>query len=166
VTRYRDLRSQEPVGVAPFPAVLANGLRGRTAGGEVTAEYQPVPAVRLRGAYAFLDKTLEPSPGSRDLSGGIAEGNDPRHQGLIAWSIDLPRLVTFDGQLRMVGELPDPRVPAYAEADFRLAWRISPNIELSLVGRDLLHDDHVEFGSPLVRESMERSVYARADFQF
>ena len=46
---------------------------------------------------------------------------------------------------RVVGELPHPAVPAYAELTLRLGWRRGPT-ELSIVGDNLLHDQHPEFG--------------------
>jgi iron complex outermembrane receptor protein len=49
--------------------------------------------------------------------------------------------------LRRVSSLPDPASPAYTEADARLAWTVSPKVELSLVGSNLLHAHHLEFGT-------------------
>lgn len=165
-TRYTDLRSQERVGPGVFPVVLGNGLRGRTAGFEIIAEWTPAAYARVQSSYAFMSKSLRLEPGSTDLTGGLQEGNDPRHQGLVRWSLDLPHRVELDGTLRAVGELPSPHVPAYAEADLRLGWRVSSTVDLSLVGRDLLHARHPEFASALIRDEFERSVYALLRVRF
>ena len=37
---------------------------------------------------------------------------------------------------------------AYSELDVRLAWQASEQLELALVGQNLLHDHHLEFGAP------------------
>ena len=104
--------------------------------------------------------------GSTDISGGVGEGNDPSHQGYFSWSIDLARDWEFDGTLRAVGELPSPRVPAYATANLRLGWRATPHLELALIGRDLLSAQHPEFGPVAVRDEFERSVYMHLIVRF
>jgi iron complex outermembrane receptor protein len=43
-----------------------------------------------------------------------------------------------------------------------LAWRPYPQLELSLVGQNLLEEDHPEFSSLEV----ERSIYAKVDWKF
>ena len=43
---------------------------------------------------------------------------------------------------------------------------VSQQLELSLVGQDLLHDHHVEFGTPAARGEIERSVYGKVTWQF
>jgi iron complex outermembrane receptor protein len=75
--------------------------------------------------------------------------------------------VELDAWIRYVGELPQPRVDAYTEMDLRLGWSASEALELSLVGRNLLHSSHEEFGpaSPF-REEVERSVYGRVTWHF
>ena len=166
VTRYTDLRSQERFGPGPFPIRIGNGLRGRTAGGEVTLQVQPISAARFELAYAYLSKSIRAEAGSTDVTGGSGEGNDPVHQGYFRWSIDPAPRWEFDGTLRAVGELPDPRVPAYASATFRLAWQATRHLEVALIGRDLLSAQHPEFGPPAVRDEFERSVHARLILRF
>ena len=41
--------------------------------------------------------------------------------------------------------LPSHDVPSYVELDLRLGWWPSDEVELSLVGRNLLHESHPEF---------------------
>jgi iron complex outermembrane recepter protein len=59
--------------------------------------------------------------------------------------MDLPRDFALDVWLRRVGALKNPAVPAYLEADLRLAWQITGRLELSVDGRNLLHERHLEF---------------------
>jgi iron complex outermembrane receptor protein len=166
LTRYRDLRSQERIGAAPFPIRIGNGFRGRTAGGEVIVQLAPLRSARFELAYSYLNKSLEREPGSTDLSGGVAEGNDPTHQGFLRWSVDLAPDWELDGAIRAVGALPDPRVPAYAALDFRLGWHATPHLQVALVGRDLPSARHPEFGPVGIRDEFERSVYLRLVFDF
>jgi iron complex outermembrane receptor protein len=60
-------------------------------------------------------------------------------------------------------------IDSYVALDVRLAWRPAPNVELSLIGRNLLDASHPEFLSelsdiPLI--DVERSVLARIEWRF
>ena len=68
---------------------------------------------------------------------------------------------------RFVSQLPAPVVPRYAELDTSVAWFATPRLELALVGRNLLHKQHPEFGAPGPnREEVERNVFARIAMRF
>jgi iron complex outermembrane recepter protein len=67
--------------------------------------------------------------------------------------------VECDATLRYVGRIENQDVPAYTEFDLRLGWRPRPAWELSLVGQNLLHDRHAEFGAAVSRREIERSFY-------
>jgi iron complex outermembrane recepter protein len=164
--RYDRLRSQEP-GVEPGVIVLQNELRASTTGLELEATWRPADWTRWQAHATLFDKTLELRPGSLDPTGGFAEGNDPRQTFGLRGAIDLGRGVELDGYLRALSRLPRPEVPGYAELDLRAGWWITPDIELSAVGRNLLHSSHPEFGAALPgRVEFERSVYARLTVLF
>jgi iron complex outermembrane receptor protein len=58
-------------------------------------------------------------------------------------------------------------VPAYTEVDCRLGWRPLTRLELSLVGRNLLHAHHPEFGAPSpFSEQVQRTIYGKAEWHF
>ncbi|HEX2641687.1 MAG TPA: TonB-dependent receptor, partial [Thermoanaerobaculia bacterium] len=163
---YDDLRSQERSAGGGLPIVLANKLEGQTYGAEIRTNYDLNPSWRLQGAYAYLGKRLRLDPDSTDPTGGQGEGNDPRHRFLLRSTFDLPHRTELDVWLRHVAELPAPRVPSYTEADLRLGWRATETLELSLVGRNLLHDQHPEAGPAAAREEVERSVYGKVLWRF
>ena len=168
---YDHLRSQEPPTDAPFPRVLLNKLNAETWGAELRVNVQPRPGFRLQAAYTRLEKHLSLDPDSRDPVGGSGEGNDPEDRAALRSSIDLPSNVELDAWLRYVGELPSPQVDAYTELDLRVGWRPgwngSEGLELSLVGQNLLHSSHEEFGpaGPL-REAIERSFHGKVTWRF
>jgi iron complex outermembrane receptor protein len=57
-------------------------------------------------------------------------------------------------------------VPSYVELEARVGWKPAPDVELSVVGRNLLHDHHPEYGYPgPMREEVPRSVYAKLDLR-
>jgi iron complex outermembrane receptor protein len=103
-----------------------------------------------------------------DINDALNETADPEHQFSLRSSADLPWRLKFNADLRWVDTLhtnsgPTPgTVPAYFELNSRLAWQASPQIELSLVGENLLHASHPEYGFPeptLIE--IDRSVWAK-----
>jgi iron complex outermembrane recepter protein len=66
---------------------------------------------------------------------------------------------TLDADVRNIGSLPNPEVPAYTEMNARLGWHISKRWEAALSGSNLLHPYHLEFTAP-PSERIERAVYA------
>ena len=80
----------------------------------------------------------------------------------------VPHHAEFDAGLRWVDTLHTNNgatpgtVPAYFELDSRLGWHASERLELSLVGQNLLHAHHPEYGFPdPTRVEIERSVYGK-----
>ena len=155
---YDKLRSLE---TGP-PAVLANGLEGETYGAEAEATWQARPWWRLTGGGNYLRMQLRRRSGSTDTATENQEGDSPRGQLFIRSSMDLPHGLEFDLNTRRVGRLPHQMVPSYTALDVRMGWNPSKRLTFSIVGKDLLDSRHPEFGMPLTRREIERSVYATA----
>ncbi|HYO16684.1 MAG TPA: TonB-dependent receptor [Thermoanaerobaculia bacterium] len=163
---YDDLRTQEPpASGAPFPITLGNNLNAETWGIELRSNFRVTPWWRGHAAYAWFRKDFSFDPGSRDPTGGTAEGNDPEHRFLLRSSIDLPRNLELDAWLRYVDSLPQPFIPAYTELDLRFGWRVNDRLDLSLVGQNLLHERHPEFFTTIPKE-VQRGVYGKATWRW
>jgi len=131
--------------------------------------YDVLERLRFTTGYSYLGKRLTLDPGHRDFFNGTIEGNDPKHQFLVHGSADLGRGVEWDSTLRFVDRLPSPLVPRYWELDQRLGWSPTGTVELSIIGRNLLHRHHPEFGpAPPApgREEVERNIYGRVALRF
>lgn len=167
VNRYDDLRSQEfPSRLGPV-VLLGNTLNAETRGIEAAAIIQLLDGWRIHPSYTYLHKDLSHDPGSRDLRGGRDEGNDPAYFLSLRSYVDLAHGLALDALFRHVAERPLPNVPAYSELDLRLGWTARPGWEISLVGQNLLHDRHPEFGEPSPRRyEFERGVYLRSAWRF
>jgi iron complex outermembrane recepter protein len=164
--RYNDLRSQELPATGP-PIVIGNTLNGRTQGVELSASLQPLPVWRVRASYTYFDVSITKDIDSRDIGGGASEANDPAHMFGLRTDVDLPGRVELNLFLRGIGELPNPRVPAYTELNGRIGWRPTQHVEVSFTGQDLLHDHHPEFGGLTPRRvEFERSVRVQATFRY
>lgn len=160
---YSNLRSREPQPDGGPPLVFSNELEGETYGFELSATAQLSEWWRVTGGYTNLQKRLRLKAGSNDPTGGAPEGNDPEHILVFRSSMNIGRAGEFDAILRHVDELPSPPVPAYTELDLRLGWRFNPELEAAIIGRNLLHSHHAEFGT--TRE-VARTVYAKLTWNF
>jgi iron complex outermembrane receptor protein len=155
-----------------IPIRNRNLTDGRARGGEILGTLSPREDWRLTASYAYLDMHLEPR--GQDLNRGrFLDGATPRHQLGIRSFLDLPADFQLDGQLRSLSAV--RRLPiivsgagldGYTELDVRLAGRGWQHMELSVVGQNLLHRHHVEFGPPGQRGEQERGVYAKMAWGF
>jgi iron complex outermembrane receptor protein len=106
-------------------------------------------------------------PGSNDLAAPLnAEGTNPSHQWLLQSSWNVGDQVDVDLTVRHVARLSQPAVPAYTAADLRVAWRASPDLELSLVVRNLQGGGHGEFSPEATRSELDRSAVLKASLRF
>src|SRR5881396_2635459 len=169
-SRYHGLRSLEQVYVnplAPDTVVIGNGQDGESYGAELTADYRVTDRWRLRAGYAELRVHVWPNPGSTDRSGGASESHTPDRQFFLNSSVDLRADLRFDAGLRAIDDITNQQVPAYAELNATLTWQPTSNLDLSLVGQNLLHRRHVEFGAPgATRREIERGVYGAVAWRF
>ena len=60
----------------------------------------------------------------------------------------------------------DPEIGSYVEMGGQLAYRISPEVELFVAGRNLIHRTHEESNDPGAGQRARRSIYAGARAQF
>jgi iron complex outermembrane receptor protein len=164
---YDDIRSLEPLNPpAPVPLVIANGQEGTSYGAELTADLRITDWWQLLVGYNGLHLRLTPKSGSNDRTFGSTESHDPVHQGFIRQSLDLPGRVQLDLRFRAVGEIANQSVPAFGELGGRLAWQATPQLELALVGQNLLQDHHPEFGAATSRREIERSISGKLTWRF
>jgi iron complex outermembrane recepter protein len=156
---YDNLRSIERVDPSsPLPVILANGQMGEGHGAELAGEYRPKNWWRLRAGYSALKLHFVNKPGSTNGTPGASESNDPNHQFSMRSFLDLPHHVEFDNGFRYVSRIAPQNLPGYNELDSRLGWRPNNTIDVSLVGENLLHARHAEFGTLAARHEIERRI--------
>jgi len=177
---YQDLRSISATGTStyypyPYPDYFQNNLHGQTYGLEWSGNYQVCDPWRLHVGYNLLKEHIKIDPGSTDVDGGFFETADPQQQVFVRSSLELTRNIDLSAGLRWVDELHMAQsptdgpalgtVPSYVELDARIGWRVNEHVELSLVGQNLLHDHHVEYGFPNASQGeIVRSVYAKVSY--
>jgi len=170
-SRYHGLRSLEQVYVnplAPDTVVIGNGQDGESYGAELTADYRVTDRWRLRAGYTELRVHVWPNPGSTDMSRGATESQAPDRQFFLLSSVDLPAHLGLAAWFRAIDDINNQVVPAYAELNVTLTWRPTSKVECSLVGQNLLHSRHREFGAAAspTRRDIQRGVYGAVAWRF
>lgn len=150
---WRGLRS----GQRPPNALVQNQIDGKTWGVEGWATWQALPAWRLSAGLSTLKKNLRLRPESTDPVGPSNMGDDPDHHWSLRSAFNPAAGQEFDVWLRRVGALPRLSVPAYTAVDARYGWRITREVELSLVGQNLFGASHPEYGAAPTRSEFGRS---------
>ncbi|HNB06404.1 MAG TPA: TonB-dependent receptor, partial [Thauera aminoaromatica] len=159
-----------PAGVVPYlltSVETVNRLKGRTHGVEVALDWHPLKDLRLLATYAYSRERV--IDGADGISAADYAGKTPRHVGSLRVSYNPMREWELDGWLRHVGKLVGNGIPAYTELDLRLAWRVAPALELSLVGQNLLDHRHPEWVGdyiPTPTLEVERAWYVKAKVTF
>lgn len=139
---YNDLRSTE---LLPGNTIIfANKLEGHGYGGEAWGSYRLAESWQLSAGYSYLHKNLNRKADSTDAS-SVASNTDPRHQASLRSRLNLPRNLELDLGLRYVDELRKPPVPDYLALDLRLGWHLGSQLEVALIGNNLLDERHAEF---------------------
>jgi len=178
---YDDLRifsSQTPILANPpthlvLPALFTNGVQGRTYGAELAMAWQAAKGMRFDLAYSYTESDIDWIR-SLDISQNTAA---PRHKLSLRSSFDVRADLDLDIWFRYVGETEvynhtlssDPiKIDDYPSLDLRLAWRPVKNLELSLVGQNLLDNRHSEYIQELftLPTEVQRGVYGRLEWKF
>jgi iron complex outermembrane recepter protein len=166
---YDNVRSASYTPNTLFPFYFANNVAGHTQGLELSGNYQASDDWSLHAGYTLLQEHLRVKPGQYDLNNARNETADPEHQVSLRSSLNLPRRVEFDAALRWVDTLYNTTgtVPSYFEMDTRVAWHARERLELSIVGQNLLHGHHTEYGTPdPTRGEIQRSVYGKVAWRY
>ena len=159
---YQDYPNLRGVAPGNGALVFANNLEGTSKGVEGWGSLRLTPAWRLTGGFVVQRVRVKVKPGQVDLGGIAALGNDPEHSAQIRSWWDIAPAWELDAGMRYMGKLSNPAVPAYTVVDARLGWRVTRNLELSLVAQNALDKEHAEWGASTNRAAFDRSVMLRA----
>jgi iron complex outermembrane receptor protein len=156
--QHQRLRSLQP---SAQGAQWRNGLRGHDSGLESWVRWQTGAGWRLDAGLVLNHERLQVVPGAVDAGGLATLGNPPRHQATLRSSLDLAPGWRWDADLRQVGALPAPAVPAYTAFDTRLTWTPARGSEFTLGVQNLFDPHHPEWGAAASRAEIQRSFFLR-----
>ena len=168
---YQHLRTEDlgtpSLFFAPQPTVLApfvfgNNLKAKAFGGEISCIYHPLSWWKLAASYSYLDVdsrfVYNAPPNAEDAD----TNNVPRNQWKIQSYVNLSPKVQFDSfifsssTVVAANSTPTVLIPPHTRLDVRLGWRVTPRLEISLSGQDLLSSRHIE----LTPEALTPAGYA------
>ena len=154
-----------------IPIVNQNLTSGRTSGGELLVEWQPIDDWRLSASYSHIDMSLTPE--GQDLNRGEwIEDATPRDIAGLRSLLNIGKNVEVDAQLRYQSDIvrqPDEvsgeSLDGFTELDVHVTWHATSSWNLTLVGQNLLHDQHAEFGPAARRGELERAGYLKVTWR-
>lgn len=150
-----------PVGTAEMP--FQNLMSAETYGGELSMTAVPTKRWRLTTNYSLIFANFH-GPLASNPEG--LERNIPTTQVSIRSSHDITDKLSVDVQLRYVDQIDTVR--AYLTADVRLLYRVNDRLDLSIVGQNLLQDQHLEQAQQLFTQTtaVPRGVYGKVTWRF
>jgi iron complex outermembrane receptor protein len=148
-----------------LPTIRENGLNAESYGAELAANWRLTECWRVYGNYTWLQINTHRAAGLPESAEAASEGQSPHHQVYLQSSWDLPHHLELDLIGRYVDRLPGfaKVVQSYFSLDARLGWKPRPNLEIAVVGQNLLDSTHLETGAialvPFPLIEVPRGVY-------
>ncbi len=170
---YDDLRTLDPVTAPPADVLFPfdNNMDGKTYGVEVAGQLQIRRGWNLHANYTWMKMDLDLNSGSNDRFSESFEDATPNHQATVWSSVELVKNIEFDAAVRYVDdiEVTGIDIDSYVELDARLGWKPRSDLEISLVGKNLLDSSHEEFLPDFIATQpteVERSIYIKGIWSF
>jgi len=152
-----------------LPLNYQNVVWGESYGAELALNYKINQQWRMQMAYTYLNLFLHTVPGATSLT---KKGDNPNNQVYAQSSWDIGHNWEFDLIGRYVDALisTPQTIPNYFVMDARLAWHARKNLELSVVGRNLLLGSHYEFNSDttsgMIATQVAPEVYGQVTWRY
>lgn len=148
-----------------------NKASGLTYGAEISGDWKPTEKWRLQGNYSFLDMNISTNTDKRffDPTSNGADKTNHRHQVSIRSNYDVSDKLQLNLWLRYIDGIPYYKIPGYVTMDAKLAFNPNKNLELFLVGQNLLQQNHQEATPDLIFSPsglIPRGFYAGAQLRF
>lgn len=147
----RELGQVEIGRYATLPINFANLMYGKTYGAEFAGNWQVTPTWRLHGSYSWLKMKLKARPGSMGVVGFGSEGASPQNMVQLhslhnlTHNLELDAALYYTDSLYFKDKTQPVGIESHTRFDLRLGWRPTPDLEISLTGRNLLQARHNEY---------------------
>lgn len=151
------------------PINLADDAQGESFGGAALMTYHALKWWQLQASYSYLNLEIWKDPESADLLGTALAAQNPEHLAKLRSLLSPIEPLEIDSSLCYVDAIPGLGIDPYLELSLRVGWTFNPGWELSLLGENLLHDQHAEYASTIITTAaaeIERSVSLRLTHKF
>lgn len=166
-----------------MPLRIMNNTWGTAIGLELAANWSVTSNWRLAFSYSrmhsdFFTRAFDPQ--TQQMATEPTDYGAP-DQFQIRSYMNLRHGVEFDTSLNYTASFRPPLsamsymsggwatdVPSYWQLDARVGWQVKPGYELSIIGQNLLKDDHLEFRPALneVGTLVPRAVFVKGSYSF
>ncbi len=175
--RYDDLRYARKgvITPGPVPGVLIQPLtldsteRARVSGIELSTQWRPTDAWDVAASLSMSRMSHISVDGPTEYTEGTPERIFTLRTGYaISPALQWDTWLRHASATHTYAFRPARRVDPYWTLDMRLGWKVSRDLELSIVGQNLLDHRHLEaINEPLpsMIHEVERGVYLRADWR-
>jgi iron complex outermembrane receptor protein len=177
---YDDLRTFEKKNTYslqnPFRIVIpyefGNKMKGHVYGVDLSAKWYINSWWNINAGYSYAETDLHLENDSTDtLSLSLPVfANSPEQMLSLRSAWDIQKNWKIDLWMRYVDKLESTYVNAYVNMDARVAWKASRNVELSVVGQNLLDRQQLQFfrdtATKLYNSEVQRSVYFKIKLDF
>ncbi len=180
---YRHLRGSNPqvsfvpdptspIGVAGVVNTQGlNNMRGNGYGVELSSTWKPFDWWQLKSSYTYTKINLRLDQNAQGTEVDMQNRN-PRHQVSLFSNMAFSDNWGLDLWLRYTDKINTKTITpvnAYMALDMRVFWQPIKQVELSLVGQNLIADTHYEFPQdPFnpTRSAIEKAFYGQVSWKF
>lgn len=154
------------------PMDFGNKMKGESYGVDLSANWYVNSWWRINAGYSYAITDLHLKNASRDTISLVLPVfvNSPEQMMSLRSSWDVQKDWRVDLWMRYVDRLKSTYVAAYTNMDARIAWKASRNIELSVIGQNLLDKQQLQFfrdtATGLNNSEVQRSVYFKMKLDF
>lgn len=154
-----------------LPVTANNAASALTYGFEVSADWKPMDKWRLQSNYSYLDMHISSNELLRQLdpTTGGADKTSPQHRLSLRSNYDISDKLEINLWVRYNSKIAFYDIPDYVTMDAKLVFKPVRNVELFLVGQNLLSESHREFVSdtiPSIPGRIPRGIYVGAQWRF
>lgn len=165
---------QTPIIVPPIPFPVGvqidnqvgNAGKGKSKGVEALITGSLNKWWDVTASYSYLDLDVKSQPNSYILAGS---GTSPNHQVRLQSNMNLTDNFAVDTSVHYVGATQNKERKAYTDVDVRATYRINSQIDVSVVGTNLLKKRRLEYyhdSLPLELVYVPRTAYVEARVRF
>ncbi len=143
--------------------LMTNTGKGDIRGGELTVDWAPTSNFRLRGSWSLADESI------RDVSDTLVHTFSPEKLGQVLADWRVTSNVTISSVARYVDQIPGQSAESFTQADVHVNWQVSPQLRLSIGGRNLVRKNAPEYCSELndaMPAAMQRTGLVQARWSF
>ncbi len=173
-SNLRSMHSDTPflnprTGILERPLFFSNNFKAKSYGFEISAVWQMLDWWRWDANYSLFKIDLDGQP-AEDATGGRSPQQHVSLRSAISpmQDIDLDIIFRYVDRNRARGFFGTAVIDGYVSMDLRLAWRPANDIEISLVGQNLLAAQHLEYRQENFTQQteIERGMYGKITWNF